>query len=133
SSATAAAGGAVPPLARGTVLTAAEAVERSRFVYELQDGSGTDVVHEQAVLIVDEAGRVAGMGVHQPLARRVGLGRRLGLPVESIRKLLAAIDPSLTAVGREGEADKPAADEVAARCRAAILWIKAGNTAGAAP
>lgn len=125
------AGHAEPLLGHGTMLTEAVAAGRPRFVYGLDAAEGAEVFRQPGTLILDEVGRVTGLAARQPNHSRSAQGRWLGIPVEVIWKLIQDFDPSI-AVAEEA-AEKPEADELTARCRAALVRVRQGGGNGATP
>jgi hypothetical protein len=115
------------------MLQAATGVERPRFVYEAVRGADQQGPREPGSVLLDAAGQVTGVGVRQPVARRSAGARRLALPAESVWDLLGEIEPAIAPAASGGQAEKLSLDEAAARCRAAMVLVRAADNPGIAP
>lgn len=124
---------AVASPVQAIVLQAATGAERPRFVYEALRGADQQGPGDPGSVLLDAAGQVTGVGVRQPVARRSAGARRLALPAEAVWKLLGEMDPAIAPATPGGQAEKLSLDEAAARCRAAIVLVRAGDTPGTAP
>jgi tetratricopeptide (TPR) repeat protein len=98
-------------------------VDRPRFVIDIGGGVMT-TVFGPGTLVIDDAGKLAGLGAQQPLASRTTGSRRLAIPIDAVWKLMTQLDQSIAPKPDKGDSGKLVAAEVASRMQAAIVRVR---------
>jgi hypothetical protein len=99
---------------------------RPRFVVDVGVG-GEATLAGPGTLVLDVAGRLAGLGTDQPRARRTAGARRLVIPVAVVLSLLEQSEESLGSQPESDDAPKLTAPEAAARSQGSVVRVLTGQ------
>ena len=119
-------GNAVVGVAVTALANHAAVAGRPRFVVDVGAG-GEATLAGPGTLVLDAAGRLAGLGTDQPRARRTAGSRRLVIPVAVVLSLLKQSEESLGAQPESDDAQKLTAPEAAARSQGAVVRVVTGQ------
>jgi hypothetical protein len=117
------AGAAIAGVAATVVASPVKLADRPRFLVDFGDGAMATAVSPGTVLL-DAAGKLAGLGAQQPLARQTAGSKRLAIPVGAVLKLMKQVDASIGPKADEADNEKMAAAEAASRLQAAVVRVR---------